>query len=332
MHAKQNPDLFKALKGGSGNLGLVTRFDLVAFASGPLWGGLAIYGYADLPKFFQPFVDFTNDIVTNPYGSLITLWSHNGTDGTTTILNIYEYTGNATEKPYYTSNDPESAPKPFPRPFANFTFDKVGKPSANTLRVASLTNLTTELNSPYGYRNVYGPLIFKATTPILAKVNQIIEEVLKTTYKNPPYYFAQVQYQPIPRVFADHSLERGGNVLGLDRVKDNSILLSFLIAWSDPAKDDVVRQLSEAVLGNVTAYTQSVGAYRPWEYVNYAFEDQDPIGSYGSDNVQFLKTVSAKYDPGQTFQKLVPGGWKLTDAGKRKKQFNFNQFEKFQAS
>lgn len=30
-------------------------------------------------------------------------------------------------------------------------------------------------------------------------------------------------YQPLPRIFTDHSLERGGNILGLDREKGNNI-------------------------------------------------------------------------------------------------------------
>lgn len=85
----------------------------------------------------------------------------------------------------------------------------------------------------------------------------------------------------------------------------------------------------DAIMSNVTTYTQKVGAYRPWLYINYAYEDEDPIGSYGPSNVAFLKTVSKKYDPGQTFQQLVPGGWKLGDAGTRKHSFNFNQAEKF---
>ena len=88
----------------------------------------------------------------------------------------------------------------------------------------------------------------------------------------------------------------------------------------------------DATMSNVTKYTQSVGAYRPWQYVNFAYEDEDPIGSCGDANVKFLKNVSLKYDPGQTFQVLAPGGWKLGDAGKRKKELNLNQFEKFNPS
>jgi FAD/FMN-containing dehydrogenase len=36
---KDNPDLFAALKGGVGNFGIVTRFDLQAFDQGEMWGG-----------------------------------------------------------------------------------------------------------------------------------------------------------------------------------------------------------------------------------------------------------------------------------------------------
>lgn len=194
----------------------------------------------------------------------------------------------------------------------SFTFDKIGKPITNTLRVASLYDLTAELNTPDGLRNIYGPLIFKATTEVFAEVNAIITRLLEATYAHPPYFLAQALFQPLPRLFTDHSLQRGGgNILGLDREHDNSILLSFIVIWTDPSKDDEVRRLSDAVLGNVTAYTKSVGAYRPWQYVNYAFEDQDLIGSYGDANVEFLRRVSGKYDPRQTFQRLVPGGWKL---------------------
>ncbi|KAL8820863.1 MAG: hypothetical protein Q9191_007428, partial [Dirinaria sp. TL-2023a] len=331
-NANENPDLYKALKGGSGNLGLVTRFDFVAFRGGPLWGGVAVYNYTDFHKSIEPFIEFTKNIATDPYGSLISLWTHNGTSNETLASNLYEYTGNATEKPYYTSSDPENAPNPFPKSFANFTFDKIGKPVANTLRVDSLYNFTFELNSADGLRNVYSPIIFNATTPVLTQVDSIIYNTIKSTFQDPPYLAAQTQYQPIPRIFTNHSLERGGNVLGLDRLKDNSIILNFLMIWSDPAKDEIIRKVLDTILTNVTNYTQKVGAYRPWQYTNYAYEDQDPIGSYGPDNVQYLKDISQKYDPGQVFQKLVPGGWKLTDAGKRKKQFNFNHFEAFKAS
>ena len=330
-NAQQNPDLFKGLKGGSGNLGLVTRFDFVAFPSGPLWGGITAYEYKDLHNFFKPIVDFTNNIANDPYGSLITFWGHNATTNTTIVSNLYEYTGNATEQDYYSAADPVTAPKPFPSTFSDFTFDKIGAPLTNNLQVNSLYNLTVPLNTAPGVRNIYASLHFNNTLEVLTQVNQIIADTFEPTYSDPQYQFVLAEYQPLPRVFTDHSIQRGGNVMGLDKVQDNGIMLMLLIIWEDPKQDQAARQLMDAVMSNVTTYTQKVGAYRPWLYVNYAYEDEDPIGSYGDDNIQFLKTVSKKYDPGQTFQTLVPGGWKLGDAGKRKKNFNFNQFQYFKS-
>ena len=327
--AKSNPDLFKALKGASGNLGIVTRFDFYTFRSADLWGGLVIYAYSSITKLLESFVDFTNNIATDPYGSLITFWQHTAADNSTVVLNLYEYTGNASAKHYYQSIDPPGTNNPVPAPFTNFTFQKLGKPIQDRLRVASLYNFTAELNGPTGIRNIYSAVIFKATTAILTEVDAVIYRVLQRSQSNPPYTVAETQYQPIPRIFTDHSIQRGGNMLGLDRVKDNSILLSFILHWENPAQDAAVRQLMGDVLGNVTRFTKEAGGFRPWQYVNYAYEDQDPLGSYGEENVRFMQRVSRKYDQKQVFQKLVPGGWKLGDAGKRRKDLTFNEFGAF---
>ena len=230
-NAAQNPDLFKALKGGSGNLGLVTRFDFIAFRSGPLWGGRTAYTYADLPIFFAPIIDFTNSIASDPYGSLIVFWGHNPTSNETIVSTLYDYTGNATAQPYYnwSTSPTNTAHRPFPSTFINFTFDKVGTPLTNSLGVESLHNFTAALNLPPGQRSIYASLDFQATLPVLKAVDKIIEETLTRTYTDPPYIFALVEYQPIPRVFTDHSIQRGGNVMGLDAAKDNGIMLMLIL-------------------------------------------------------------------------------------------------------
>lgn len=114
--------------------------------------------------------------------------------------------------------------------------------------------------------------------------------------------------------------------MGLDRYPDNNILFLTVLVWTDPAKSDEIYALNDYMLGNITQYTKSVGAFKPWQYINYAYESQDPIGSYGANNVRFLKKVSREYDPAQVFQNLVTGGFKLGDAGNRMEQFNFNHF------
>lgn len=54
-------------------------------------------------------------------------------------------------------------------------------------------------------------------------VAEIIKDELQTYKKDPFFTYASVQFQPLPRVFTDHSIAQGGNVLGLDRYHDNNI-------------------------------------------------------------------------------------------------------------
>jgi hypothetical protein len=87
------------------------------------------------------------------------------------------------------------------------------------------------------------------------------------------------------------------------------VLLS--VYW-DRASDDAA--MTDAVLdlfAKADAYASSKGALRPYLYLNYADKTQQPIAGYGKASLSKLKATSLKYDPLQTFQKLVPGGFKL---------------------
>ena len=48
-NAKENADLWTALRGGGNNLGVVTRFDLRTFKQGKIWGGTVFYFAAGFP-------------------------------------------------------------------------------------------------------------------------------------------------------------------------------------------------------------------------------------------------------------------------------------------
>ena len=61
-NARENPDLFTALKGGSNNFGIVTSFELSTFPQGKIWGGDIFYGADIFPQQLQSLVAY----VTNP--------------------------------------------------------------------------------------------------------------------------------------------------------------------------------------------------------------------------------------------------------------------------
>lgn len=49
-------------------------------------------------------------------------------------------------------------------------------------------------------------------------------------------------------------------------------------------------------------------------YLNYAWTEQDPIASYGAENVDLLRRVQSQYDPNRIWEKLVKGGFKIPKA------------------
>ena len=139
---KTNPDLFTALKGSQNNLAIITRLDIVAFEQPLLWGGTAFYDNTTVPKQIKAFVNFVDSIEKDPYGSLIFNWVYTPATKQIQIENLYEYT-----KPF-ANNTTE-----YPPAFTEFApTSPIGPPLTNTLRVANLSSLTGELNSPANLR------------------------------------------------------------------------------------------------------------------------------------------------------------------------------------
>jgi hypothetical protein len=142
----------------------------------------------------------------------------------------------------------------------------------------------------------------------------------------------QDMFQPIPTFFAEHGKEKGGNVLGLDRFDDNLqrklsipfsqnplanvyLVWQTYLAWEDPAQDDMMHAIGEKYIAELDEFAKSVDADNPWIYLDYAFKTQNPLASYGEENLQKMNEVAKKYDPEGVFQTMVPGGFKLSRAG-----------------
>jgi hypothetical protein len=83
------------------------------------------------------------------------------------------------------------------------------------------------------------------------------------------------------------------------------------VTWGDEADDEIINNSVTDLFTKFDAFAASHNGLNPYIYLNYAYETQKPIQSYGATNVEKLQTASKTYDPFGVFQELVPGGFKL---------------------
>ena len=199
-NATSNPDLFKALKGGSNNFGVVTRFDFVTFPQGHLWGGFVVYPPTNLDQHTQALQSFTqaSGDGVDPYAAVINSYIFSAA-GLTYIANFYTY----------------SKPQAYPSIFSNFT--SIQPQLQNTLRTTNLTNLTVELGTytPSGYRQLFGTATFKNDATLFAKILSLANSTFAPVQHLKDFQLS-VTLQPITRAQTSKGADVGGNSLGLD--------------------------------------------------------------------------------------------------------------------
>jgi hypothetical protein len=84
------------------------------------------------------------------------------------------------------------------------------------------------------------------------------------------------------------------------------------IYWQGTDQDELFQAAGAELINQIRAYTGSIEADIPYLYLDYADRTQDPLASYGAENVAKMKAAAMKYDPSGVFQNLVPGGFKIS--------------------
>lgn len=125
-------------------------------------------------------------------------------------------------------------------------------------------------------------------------------------------FMTQCLFQPLPMTFAQRSVAVGGNVMGIERNKSDGLLFQLNTMVNTSEQNDFAYQKVKAGVQAIKDFASTIEeGLLDWVYLNYADQSQDPLGSYGVENVDFMKGVAEKYDPRKVFQDLCPGGFKL---------------------
>lgn len=157
---------------------------------------------------------------------------------------------------------------------------------------------------------------FKNDTRIIAEASRLHDQLVEELKAFIPdsNFITQCLFQPLPAVLTQASAATGGNVMGVERQKDNGILFLAVAMVKTPEQEAFAYPKIKAWIQATRDFAATIeGGNIEWTYLNYADKSQDVLVSYGAENVKKMKDAAAKYDPEQVFQKLVPGGFKISE-------------------
>ncbi|KAK6538557.1 hypothetical protein TWF694_010136 [Orbilia ellipsospora] len=289
------PDLYWALRGGGNNFGIVTRFDLATYPQGDLWAGSQTFLYNNQTalQINNAFYYLGINAPSDPYAQVILAYAYAQTEGVYVIASDLQY----------------GKPEPNPPILQNFT--SVPGAVADTLRIATLTNLTEEFNNtnPGGFRQTYWTFTVGNDVSLMTKMIDIyMDEVDKV--KDAAGIVPSTIFQLITTDMTSHFTRNGGNALGLAGQGPLN-LVNIDISWSKESDDKRIIAAAQNIVNRSVAAAKAEGLFNEYLYQNYAALQQDVLPSYGATNYAKLKAVSKKYDPSGVWQKLQPGYFKL---------------------
>ncbi|KAI1097908.1 hypothetical protein F4804DRAFT_326191 [Jackrogersella minutella] len=292
----KHADLFRALKGGSNNFGIVACFTMRTLPSGPLWGGFAVRPMDVMPAAAKAIVDFASNSSTDPDSTL-----------NFTVCQIPRFGGDAVVTVCTNVAGVENPP-------AFEQFQKMPE-VFNNLKMTTLQEVLSYTSLPPNYYNIWYTLSFKNDASIIAKANELHTQLASQVQEKVPDgdFTTHCSFQPIPRVVAQHSIAAGGNVLGLETYPHDIILIQANVSVRTQELADWARPRVRALIDGVRAFAETIeSGVCPWLYINYASPDQEVLQGYGTENVRRMREVAIKYDPNGVFQRLCPGGFKIT--------------------
>ncbi|KAK3358151.1 putative oxidoreductase [Lasiosphaeria hispida] len=287
----ENKDLLVALRGGSGNFGIVTRVDMRTFEQGEMLGGNTFHDLSAIEDHIEAFIEFNSADAYDEYAALIMSFGFAPGRGQFVVNNMVY-------------SKPEERPPVYEK-LANIPFLQ------SSMRLDKMSGLAAEMGafSPNGMRQKWLQLTFKSTAVMLNSVFDHWKASLPVV-ENVAGLIWSLSLHPLPPNTYKNPLSTG-NSLGLSDRSGALVVALLTVAYLDVADDDIVEETSRKLMDAVEKDARESRAYDPFKYFNYAGPGQDPVGSYGSESLEHLQAVRQRVDPNGVFAHQVPGGHKL---------------------
>ncbi|KAH9844892.1 FAD-binding domain-containing protein [Teratosphaeria destructans] len=272
---EEHPDLYFALKGGSGNFGIVTNYKMHALKSEGIYGGLKVYPEQVTPSAIEALPDFKDIVVVVAFAQVAGVADAPAYDGFKDLPAIM-----------------------------------------NTCKPTTALGAVSEYDVvPGGNQSTFFTATFGNEARIVAKATELHKQFVDDLKGFIPDgdFTTQCLLQPLPKIYGEISARHGGNVMGLDRQPIDGLLFVAIVLVKTPEQQAFAYPRIQSWVEKLRAYAATIeDGNLDWVYLNYADRSQDPLRSYGAENVRRMKQVAAKYDPQAVFQDLCPGGFKIS--------------------
>jgi hypothetical protein len=285
---ESKPDLFQALRGGGLNFGIVASFELELYPYRGMWGGPRMLDPVHIPQAIDAFLDFIPKLRADPKGHNILSLFHDGE--AVQVAQFLAYTEPVNNPPM---------------------FDQLRNiPSTSeSLEVTDLTVLAkavAESQAGDGARQSLSTVTVKPDRQLLELACSLFEQeaanlsrIAQTTL--------EIHLLPPPFRLKD-------DCYGFSTTEEASIVLVFAFSTQEDVHDATVTRAQQKIIQKLKDASRPRGLLNPFLYMNYAAKWQNVHGTYGTENVNFLKKVASAYDPERVFQQLQPGPYKLWEA------------------
>ncbi|CZR54640.1 uncharacterized protein PAC_04524 [Phialocephala subalpina] len=282
-NAKANVDLFKALKGGQLNFGIVTRFDLQTFSDFHVWYTFRVYSAADIKQVMDATVKVQHSmekddriglfLSINP-GFLVAGLLYKGqVSGTPSAFKVFD----------------DIAPMAVPLPETQGTQFSVAKASTMAEKKKRETGV--------------------ASVRVDADVYLELHKKLQEIAADSPFTLV-FTIQPIGPAAVEKGKAQGGNCMNIP--SEPHSFLGIMVEWTDDKDDGAARAKIRELIKTIEDTTRERGLLLDFMFMNDAGPIQSPLKSYGEEMVGFLQGQSKKWDPEGVFQKLQNGGHLLS--------------------
>ncbi|KAH8197069.1 hypothetical protein TruAng_008776 [Truncatella angustata] len=288
-----NSDLWRALKGGGSNFGVVTKIVYTTYPLGDVWGGDVVYPVSSIDAELRAFYNFAANPSYDDNAAVMMNFHWSPTDGNI-LDNQYIYA------------------KPVVAPPAFAEFYTIPNQIFNSTAVTNIPALSAaqSARSPAGLQEITFAVSFRNNVDVLKDVFNLYNASI-TKLSDVEGISLSLSFEPLMQLLAAKAKATGGNVLGVDPPAEGVVLTLLSLTFTDADDYSTLSKFSQKLLSDIIAAAKKRGASNSFIDMNHAGASQKVLASYGSDNYAFLKATAKKYDPSAVFQKLLPGGFKL---------------------